>query len=187
VRTLEKDQRRLGRLEGQFSRVIGVVQSEGECSADLDRRQPDDLVLGGDPAIGQTQMAVVLDDGTMDGALPGDARVFHIEPSVAATVNVRSARPGASMRTRAPAPATGERYTTPTRRMSPWRKVMNWLTAPSNGRGPRSRSERARSSTSRPSTYVCRTSASRASGRTPGSKVMGRAPSKHFSRMAGRK
>ena len=40
-------------LEGELLGVVGVVEAERDHRADLERRQPDDLVLGDDAAVGE--------------------------------------------------------------------------------------------------------------------------------------
>jgi hypothetical protein len=109
-----------GRGEAEFAGVIGIVETEGEDDAGNDRREPDDGGVRNEAAVFEAQLAV-FGDSVVNAAGIGYAGVFH----AATTLFSMAPTPGISTRTTSPGAARGEVSGSPTRRMSPARRVMN--------------------------------------------------------------
>ena len=164
ARPLEEHQRLVLGAEGQLLGVVGVVEAERDDRADLERRQPDHLLLGDDAAVGQAQRARRRAPASPRAAPRRRRRGRASSPgrsTAAATTRVSSRpRPSISIASDAPAPTRGEPAATPASSRSPGARVMNSLMSLTRRATPRNVPPVLAACTGRPSTRTRTPSAS---------------------------
>ncbi len=134
ARTLEEHERLLLRGERQLLRVVGVVETERDDRADVERRQPDDGVLGHHAAIGQPQPVAVRASPRASRRHTRRGRASSAPAPSATSVLASVPTPSIVIATRCPARARGAPPGTPVSSTSPGSSVMNSVTSASSAR-----------------------------------------------------